>query len=232
MAGIQTNLSISSKQAYVFFNKINENAKQDNEISKWMEIHRRERHISIQTISYEIEHLNLMKTTLQKLRSAIVTYFITASSYSQIMNRIQYYNRIQSITDDKTFAQEPCCSKCFRIVFTASPPPYHTEYRKKDTDYITVTANLLHTIRVKYGYSVRPNQTNDSSLVHSLRLTKSYKYLDDDDNDIDQVVKDLKKSQKHFKGMSSSMSKSLRYTNSKRIMIKTRTLADVRKDIV
>lgn len=179
-----------------------------------MKKHKNEKHISLHTIAFQIEHLDILHLPLQQLRSSLVNFFIGSNSYLQIMNRRQFYDHlvdVVSVDTDKNSKiikppAEPCVSKAFRVVCTASPPPYYTEYRNKDIDGIQVTADFIHSTRARYGYSKRPN-----TILRASTMSRTSEYSEVNNDDEEKLSKMLRESSSRASIAKSPVLRSLRY---------------------
>lgn len=176
--------------------------------------HKNEKHISLHTIAFQIEHLDILHLPLQQLRSALVNFFIGSNSYLQIMNRRQFYDHLVDVvsvdtdTNSKVIKPPPesCISKTFRIICTASPPPYYTEYRNKDIDGIQVTADFIHSTRARYGYSRRPN-----TVLRVSTVSRMSEYSEVNNDDEEKLSKMLRESSSRASIAKSPVLRSLRY---------------------
>lgn len=154
--GYQSNISITQHQALDFFTSLNPEAKKDAFVEDWMDLHEEDESIKINDVVELVSKSHCLTIFLKDLKEKIIQQFISLNGYIRIQRRITYYNHL---FDEGIFKQPPkesFSSKLKRLIITRKPPPYYTNYRSENTDYIKICGDLISCLRKDFGYCKRP----------------------------------------------------------------------------
>lgn len=86
--------------------------------------------------------------------------------YNTISSRLFYYNHKAEFLSDPI---ESCADKCYRVIFTNDPPPYHYDYCPPVIKQKNAMDEVIYYIKQKYGYSSRKSSYNFGSFALILK---------------------------------------------------------------
>lgn len=121
-----------------------------------MDLHEQDDGIKINDVVDLVSKSHCLTIYLKDLKEKLIQQFVSLKGYIIIQRRMTYYN---NLFDEGVFKEPPkenIFSKLKRIVITKKPPPYYSNYRSNNTDYIQIYGDLISSLRKDFGYCKRP----------------------------------------------------------------------------